>query len=416
MKQSQLFAKTRKEAPSDEVAKNAQLLIRAGFIHKEMAGVYSYLPLGLRVFNNIANIIREEMNTIGGQEVQLTALQEKALWEKTDRWDDEKVDNWFKTKLKNDTELGLGFTHEEPLTNIMRDHVRSHKDLPMLAYQIQTKFRNELRSKSGLMRGREFSMKDLYSFARTEEEHEALYAKARGAYVRIFERVGLSDITKIAFASGGVFSKYSEEFQTISDAGEDVIYVDEKKNIAVNQEVYTDDVLKDLGLDKGELVEYKSIETGNIFSLGTKFSEPLNLTFKDESEKDVPVIMGSYGIGVGRLMGALVEVLSDEKGIVWPEEVAPFAIHLIQIGNDDKVHAHATEMYETLTARGVEVLFDERDIRPGAKFADSDLFGIPMRAVISEKTMAEGKIETTNRKTGKTTMINEAEFLKAQHV
>jgi len=411
MRQSHLFTKTRKEAPSDEVAKNAQLLIRAGYIHKEMAGVYSYLPLGLKVFNKVANIIREEMDAVGGQEIKLTALQDEVLWSKTDRWDDKKVDNWFKTKLKTGKEVGLGFTHEEPLTNIMKDHVQSHKDLPILAYQVQTKFRNEKRSKSGLVRGREFSMKDMYSFARSEKEHETLYAKVREAYIKIFERVGLGDLTKITFASGGVFSKYSEEFQTISEAGEDTIYIDEKKNIAVNGEVNTDEVLADLKLDKKNLVEKKSIETGNIFSLGTKFSEPLGLTFKDKDEKDVPVIMGSYGIGVGRLMGALVEVLSDSKGIVWPEAVAPLSVHLILVGADEKVRAHAEEVYETLRERGVDVLFDDRDVRPGEKFAESDLIGIPTRAVISEKTMAEGKVEVTARASGKSTMVDEAEFL-----
>ena len=411
MRQSHLFTKTRKEAPSDEVSKNAQLLIRAGYIHKEMAGVYSYLPLGLRVFNNVANIIREEMDSIGGQELKLTALQDKSLWEKTDRWDDRKVDNWFKTKLKNDTEVGLGFTHEEQLTNLMKDYVRSYKDLPLLAYQIQTKFRNEKRSKSGLMRGREFSMKDMYSFARTKEEHEKLYKDVKEAYIRIFKRVGLGEVTKVTFASGGVFSKYSEEFQTLSESGEDVIYLDEKKGIAVNQEVNNDEVLSDLGLDKESLVEKKSIETGNIFSLGTKFSEPLGLVFKDDKENDSPVIMGSYGIGVGRVMGTLVEVLSDEKGIVWPESVAPFKVHLIVVGDDEKVKAHAIDAYETLKGRGVKVLLDDRDVRAGEKFGDADLMGIPTRAVISEKTMAEGKVEVTNRLSGKTTMVDEAEFL-----
>lgn len=412
MRQSKLFTKTRKEAPKDEVSKNAQLLIRAGYIHKEMAGVYSYLPLGLRVFNNIATIIREEMDAIGGQEMKMTALQSGELWLATNRWDDAEVDNWFKTKLKNDTELGLGFTHEEPLTQIMSDHISSYRDLPVLAYQIQTKFRNELRSKSGLMRGREFSMKDMYSFARNEKEHDELYAKVREAYKKIFERTGLGDKTFVTFASGGVFSKYSEEFQTLSDAGEDVIYLDEKKGVAVNKEVFTPEVLEDLKLSKDDLVEKKSIETGNIFSLGTRFSEPLKLTYKDEREKEVPVVMGSYGIGVGRLMGALVEVLGDEKGIVWPEAVSPFKVHLVSIGTDDKVGEYAEEVYKGLRQNDISVLYDDRDLRPGQKFSDADLIGIPNRAVISEKTMTEGKIEITTRKSGKTKMIDEAEFFK----
>ena len=412
MRQSELFTKTRKEAPKGEVARNAQLLIRAGYIHKEMAGVYSYLPLGLKVFNNIARIIREEMDAIKGQEIKMTALQSEELWCMTDRWDDEKVDNWFKTKLKSGTELGLGFTHEEPLTRIMSDHISSYRDLPVLTYQIQTKFRNELRSKSGLMRGREFSMKDMYSFAKTKKEHEELYAKVREAYKKIFERVGIGDRTLITFASGGVFSKYSEEFQTLCESGEDVIYVDEKKGIAVNKEVLNDEVLADLGLDRNALVEKKAIETGNIFSLGTRFSEPLKLTYKDEKEQDKPVVMGSYGIGVGRVMGVLAEILSDEKGLVWPEAVAPFKVHLVSIGADEKVREYAEEVYKGLLENDIKVLYDDRDLRAGQKFSDADLMGLPLRAVISETTMTEGKIEITNRATGKTSMIDEADVYK----
>ncbi|MDE2188753.1 MAG: prolyl-tRNA synthetase, partial [Patescibacteria group bacterium] len=259
MRQTQLFTKTRREAPKDEVSKNAQLLIRAGFIHKEMAGVYSYLPLGLRVMENIVRVIREEMNAIGGQELHLTALQDAEIWKKTGRWDDGVVDNWFKTKLKNETELGLGFTHEEPLTNLMRDYISSFRDLPFSVYQFQTKFRNETRAKSGIMRGREFLMKDLYSFSKDTSEHEVFYEKAKQAYIKIFGRLGLGESTYVTFASGGSFSKYSHEFQTITDAGEDIIYVDEGKKIAVNKEVLNDEVLKDLGLKRGELVEKKAV-------------------------------------------------------------------------------------------------------------------------------------------------------------
>jgi len=228
MKQSHLFTRTRREAPKDEVSKNADLLIRAGFISKDMAGVYSFLPLGLRTLNKIVNVIREEMNSIGGQELQLTALQDKKAWETTDRWDDRNVDIWFKTHLKNDTELGLGFTHEEPLTVLMREHIRSFRDLPVLAYQFQTKFRNEARAKSGILRGREFLMKDLYSFSIDEAEHMKIYENAKQAYRRIFDRLGIGGETYVTFASGGSFAKYSHEFQTLSEAGEDVIYVHEE--------------------------------------------------------------------------------------------------------------------------------------------------------------------------------------------
>jgi len=283
MRQSQLFTRTRREAPSDEASKNAQLLIRAGFIHKEMAGVYDFLPLGLRTLNKTIQIIREEMNAIGGVELSLSSLQDPALWKKTDRWSDEKVDSWFKTALKSGGELGLGFTHEEPLTNLMREQISSWRDLPSYPYQFQTKFRNETRAKSGLMRTREFIMKDLYSFSRNEPEHLAFYEKAADAYKKVFERAGLGGRTYMTFASGGSFSTYSHEFQTVCDAGEDVIYIDEGRGLAVNREVYDDpEVYKASGLDKASLKEAKAIEVGNIFTLGTRFSEALGLAYKSE--------------------------------------------------------------------------------------------------------------------------------------
>ncbi len=374
MLQSKLFTKTRKEAPKDEVSKNADLLIRAGYIHKEMAGVYSYLPLGLRTLNKIINIIREEMNAIDGQEISMTALQEKALWEKTNRWSDEVVDVWFKTKLKNDTELGLGTTHEEPITRLMKDFVSSYRDLPFLAYQFQTKFRNEVRAKSGIMRAREFIMKDLYTFSKDKEQHEVVYEKAKQAYVKIFKRLGLGDITYVTFASGGIFSKFSEEFQTVSEAGEDLIYIDEKTGRAFNKEVLLPEILAEFGLKKEDLVEKKSIEVGNIFTLGTRFSDALELFYLDDKGEKQSVFMGSYGIGPGRSMGAIVEALGDEKGIVWPKEVAPFSLHLIALNTEDaSVKAYADELYRKLNDAGVEVLYDDRDLRAGEKFADSDL-------------------------------------------
>jgi prolyl-tRNA synthetase len=407
MRQSLLFTKTRKDAPKDEVSKNAQLLIRAGFIHKEMAGVYSYLPLGLRVMNKIVQVIRDEMNALGGQELFLTSLQDKKIWETSGRWDDAVVDIWFKTKLKNDSELGLGFTHEEPLTSLMKEYVRSFRDLPVFTYQFQTKFRNEARAKSGIMRGREFLMKDLYSFARDEKEHNEFYEKAKQGYVNIFEKLGLGDKTYVTFASGGSFSKYSHEFQTITEAGEDSIFVDEKKKIAVNKEVLNEEVLKDLGLKKDDLVEKKAVEVGNIFSLGTKFSDAFELSYVDEKGEKKPVIMGSYGIGPGRVMGTVAEVLSDDKGLVWPVSIAPFAIHLISIEDKaGKVRAEADKLYERLTKKGVEVLYDDRDARAGEKFADSDLIGIPTRIVISEKTLESNSVEVKDRMTGTVEMKN----------
>lgn len=411
MKQSQLFTKTRREAPKGEVAKNAELLIRAGYIHKEMAGVYSYLPLGLRVLNKISNIIREEMNAIGGQEVHLTVLQEKELWQKTGRWDDEVVDDWFKTKLKNGNELGLAFTHEEALANILKDHVNSYKDLPLFIYQIQTKFRNELRAKSGIMRGREFPMKDMYSFMESKEDTDKFHEKAQKAYLNVFNRVGIGDRTFLTVSSGGSFSKYSHEFQTLSDAGEDTIHYSKEKNIAVNDDDFSPEILKDFDLEDVKFEKGKSIEVGDIYKLGTKFSSAIGLKYQNKDGKNVDVDMGSYGIGTSRLMGTIVETLADDKGIVWPETIAPFRVHLVEISKgDSKVKEYAEELYQGLLDHGVEVLFDDRDIRAGEKFKDADLIGIPYRAVISEKTMSEGKIEVTTRMTGTTKMIDEAEF------
>ncbi len=401
MKQSTLPFKTRKDAPKDEVSLNARLLIQAGFIHKEMAGVYSILPLGLRVIEKIKAIVREEMESLGAAELSMSAFQEKAIWEKTGRWDDAVVDNWFKTTLKSGGELGLGITHEEPITNMLAEHVSSYKDLPVAVFQFQTKFRNELRAKSGIMRGREFLMKDLYSFSATDEEHAAFYNRAKDAYMRIFQRVGLGDITFPTYATGGIFSQFSLEFQTITDAGEDVIYLDRKSKLAINKEIMSDDISNEIGVDKATAEELKTVEVGNIFNLGTKFSEPLGLTFKDEKGDRYPVIMGSYGIGIGRLMGTIAEVFSDEKGLVWPKSVAPFEVHLIALNDaEGKVLAEAENIYQLLRTAGIEVLLDDRHVSAGAKFADADLIGIPMRIVVGSKGLADGTVEITDRHTG----------------
>lgn len=415
MLQSQLFTKTRKEPPSDEVAKNARLLIRAGYIHKEMAGVYSFLPLGLRVMNKIIGIIREEMNTIGGQELYLTALQDPKVWETSGRWSDETVDNWFKTKVKIGGEVGLAFTHEEPLTRIMKDHVRSYKDLPFSVYQFQTKFRNEERAKSGLLRGREFLMKDMYSFHTDFSSLVDFYERCAKSYLTIFSRIGIGDFVYRTSASGGAFSKFSDEFQCVCDAGEDTIYFSQDKRKAVNKEIYSNAILKELNLTSAELKETKAVEVGNIFPLGTRFAKALGLLFKDEKGAVLPVNMGSYGIGPGRLMGTIVELFADEKGMVWPENIAPFRVHLVSLAGADSENAkkEADKLYETLTRKGVEVLYDDRDIRAGEKFADSDLFGIPIRVVISEKTLAEGKLEVKNRATGAVSLLSESEILSS---
>lgn len=412
MRQSQLFTKTRRDAPTDEVSKNAQLLIRAGFINKEMSGVYDYLPLGLIVLNKIVNIIRDEMNSLGGQEVSMSSLQRPELWSKTDRWENTNVDSWFKTKLKEGADLGLAFTHEEPITNMMEQFIPSYKDLPVYVYQFQTKFRNETRAKSGIMRAREFLMKDLYSFSRTEEEHDNFYEKVAKSYEKIFNKVGIGDKTFRTFASGGSFSKFSHEFQTVCEAGEDIIYIHRGKNIAINKEVYIDEVFNELGVKKDDLEEAKAIEVGNIFSLSTKFSKPLLCQFTNENGENVNPIMGSYGIGPGRLMGTIVELLSDDKGIVWPKEVSPFAVHLVRLGENEATVKFTDELYLDLQKKGVEVLYDDRDLRPGEKFADSDLIGIPIRFVVSDKTVAEGKVEIKKRTESESNLVSKEEALK----
>lgn len=559
MKVTQLFTRTQKQAPADEVAKNAQLLIRAGFIHKEMAGVYTFLPLGLKVLEHINQVIREEMNAIGGVELRLTTLQDAGIWKATDRWDDEKVDVWFKTKLKNGSELGLGPTHEEPLVRAVKPFVKSYKDLPFLAYQIQTKFRNETRAKSGVMRGREFLMKDLYTFARTENEHDELYEKVKQAYVNVFERLGIGEKTVLTFASGGMFSKYSHEFQTLVEAGEDQIYYDEVDGQYLNREIvpaktgtqnakedfkelekkelagvvgveallqalnipiekstkalfFTTDtnevimavVRSDYSVDTDKLTTvleaeeltptaperikeltgaevgyaglldapnirvvcddsleglcnfetganktgyhavnvnfgrdvalpkafhdikvpkpgdinpkndkpypvYNGAEVGNIFTLKDKFSKPLGLTYVDQNDQEQNVLMGCYGIGPSRLVGVIAELLSDERGLVWPDNIAPFRVYLVQIGD---VGEEAQALYDELTKQGISVLWDDRDARPGEKFADAELMGIPHRVVISQKTLALHQIEYKNRTSDTPEMLTTEELIK----
>lgn len=409
MRQSQLFTKTKKENPADEVSKNAQLLIRAGYIFKEMAGVYSMLPLGYRVMEKVIGIVKEEMDGVGGVQMKTSALQSKEVWEKTNRWDDAVVDNWFKTTLKNGTEVGLSFTNEEAYSNIVKSFVSSYKDLPLYPYDFKTIFRNETRSKSGIMRGREFYWKALYSFSADQEQHDVFYEKMKHAYSRVYDRVGLAPYTYMTFASGGTFSKYSHEFQTLSEAGEDIIYVSEEKGIAVNKEVYTDDVLAELGLVKEELQEKKAIEVGNIFSLGSKFSEPFELTYKNNEGIDVPVFMGSYGIGITRLIGTVVEVLSDDRGIVWPESIAPFQVHLLKLG--ENVTDAAETLYTELVAQGIDVLFDDRSVQAGEKFADADLIGIPHRIVVSDRSLAAGGVEYKQRSSSESTIISAADIL-----
>lgn len=397
MRQSQVFSKTHRQVSQEETSLNAQILLKSGFIHKEMTGVYSYLFYGKRVLDNIQQVIREELNEVGCQEIEMTALQSAEVWKPTGRWSDEEVDNWFKTELANGTQLGLAFTHEEPLTNIMKAYITSYKDLPQLVYQFQTKFRNELRAKSGIMRGREFLMKDLYSFHRGYEDHLEFYNRMKEVYMKIFRRLGIGDSTFLTMSSGGSFSKYSFEFQTISEAGEDVIYYDPDQNVAINADDYSEEVLTDFGYDPQDLQlqTAKSIEVGDIYTLGTKYSQTLGLTYTDEQGADHPVFMGSYGIGVSRLLGTLVEFFAqDNTQMTWPEEVAPFTLHLICLNTDKSdIVMQADQMYQELCEASVEILYDDRDLRPGEKLADADLIGIPHRVIVSSRSLEQGGVE-----------------------
>lgn len=413
MRQSQLFTKTRKEAPSDEVAKNAQLLIRAGYVYKVMAGVYAYTPLGLRVLENIKKIVREEMNAIGGQELIMSALQKKSTWEVTGRWDDEVVDVWFKTALKDGTELGLGWSHEEAIIEMLQQYLVSYKDLPINVYQFQTKLRNELRAKSGILRGREFVMKDMYSCSLDAAQHDAFYTATIEAYKKIYDRLGIGADTYVTLASGGAFTEFSHEFQTICDAGEDVVYLHREKNIAVNEEVLDDEHLASLGIKREELEKVTTAEVGNIFNFGTHKSEQMDFSFTNEQGEKQFVHLGSYGVGITRVMGVVVEKFSDDKGIVWPKSVAPFAVHLLSLGEDEE----ASALYEELSSQGIEVLFDDReDVSAGEKFADADLLGMPLRIVISKRSLEAGGYEVKGRTESESKVISKGELLPLLHV
>lgn len=562
MRLSQLFTKTIKTVPANEVAKNAQLLIRAGFVYKVMAGVYAYTPLGLRVLENIKQIVREEMNVISGQELIMSSLQKKETWEETGRWDDEVVDVWFKSKLKDDTEVGFGWSHEEAIIEMVKQYLESYKDLPINVYQFQTKLRNELRAKSGIMRGREFVMKDMYSCSINAEQHDKFYNEAIRAYHRIFDRLGIGDDTYVTFASGGAFTQFSHEFQTVCDAGEDVIYrvpstgesfneeiapamalsfnnsdeaqlpiaevegkgivgveplaeflkipvekttktmlytTDEDKlvaavvrggykinedklravldthkltladeatvrrvtgaeigyagilNLASEVQIVVDEscanrinfemganrtyyhaVNVNWGRDLPEPEKYydiktarkgdlhpeskevyevlKTAEVGNIFNFGTQKSQDTNFTFTNASGKKQYVHLGSYGLGITRVMGVIVEKFADDKGIVWPESIAPAKVYLVRIGGEEAVK-HADELYDELTARGTEVLYDDRDERTGIKFADAELMGIPYRITVSDRLIETNKYEWTSRKTGETKLLTRGQLL-----
>ncbi|MEK7472002.1 MAG: aminoacyl--tRNA ligase-related protein [Patescibacteria group bacterium] len=412
MKTTQLFTKTRKDAPADETSKNAQLLIRAGFIYKEMAGVYAYLPLGLKVVEKIKQIVREEMNAVFSQELIMTNLQSSEKWETTGRWDDKVVDIWFKTKLKDDSEIGLAWSHEEAIVEMLKQHVTSYKDLPISVYQFQTKLRNELRAKSGILRGREFVMKDMYSICVDENQHNDYYNAVIEAYKKVYDRLGIGKDTYVTFASGGAFTKFSHEFQTVCEAGEDKIFLYKDKNIAVNEDVMNDESLKLMGIEeRGQPEEVKTSEVGNIFNFGTDKSESMNFTFTDEQGKKQFAYLGSYGIGITRVMGVIAEKFSDENGLVWPESIAPYQVYLANVGESTEVKSATDKLYEDLISKGVEVLYDDRDTRPGEKFADADLLGVPMRIVISEKTLADDSVELKKRSSKEVNIVKITEVV-----
>lgn len=409
MRRTQLFTKTRKNFPADEASKNAQLLIQAGYIHKEMAGVYAYLPLGLSVLENIKQIVREEMNAVLGQELIMTNLQPKENWEITSRWNDEVVDIWFKTKLKDATDVGLAWSHEEPIMGMMKHFVNSYRDLPVSVYQFQTKLRNELRAKSGIMRGREFVMKDMYSLHSSSSDLEDYYQKVINAYKNVFNRLGIGNDTFVTFASGGAFTKFSHEFQTLCDTGEDTLYVNREKDIAINEEVL-DEAIKEMGIKIEDLKKEKSSEVGNIFNFGTEKSEQMGIAFTDVDGSQKPIYLASYGIGITRLMGVIAEKFSDKSGLVWPEQIAPFKAYLVNVGNETTVESE--KIYKKLKGHGVKILWDDRDERPGSKFADADLLGIPYRIVISEKTIEKNGIEFKKRNENSAKIISEEELIK----
>jgi prolyl-tRNA synthetase len=408
MRYSRLFSKASKTAPHDTDSVNAKLLSQAGFVRQEMAGVYSWLPLGLRVLRKVEEIVREEMNGLGAQEILMPALAPKEYWETTGRWNT--VDILFKIKSQTGKEYALGASHEEVVTPLVKSFLSSYKDLPIAVYQIQTKFRDELRAKSGVLRGREFSMKDMYSFHETQEDLEAFYEKAKEAYLRVYERCGVP--ARAVQASGGIFTeKPSHEFQILTDAGEDQLLVCERCDFAQNSEVSSlkeGDACPSCG---GKLVLRKGSEVGNIFDLGTKYSHAFEATYTAETGERKTVLMGCYGLGMTRLVGAIVEASHDEKGMIWPLSVAPFQVHLVSLrSKDEAVQSHinqtSQDVYDELLRVGVEVLWDDREgVSPGEKFADADLIGIPLRLVVSEKTLKENSVEWKLRKEPEASLV-----------
>lgn len=409
MNRQAILIPTRREVSADITSKNAELLIRAGYIRPLMAGVTMLLPLGERVIQKISQIVRQEMNAVGGQEVRLTALQPRELWDKSDRWDVLGADVMYQFKDRSGRDVGLGMTHEEPMVQLVKDSfgTLSYQDLPLALYQIQAKFRDEARAKAGLLRGREFLMKDLYSFHTGQADLDAYYETVKDAYVRIYQRLSLPSI--ITEASGGVFStEHSHEFQTPTMSGEDTIYFCPTCELAWNDEIKTD--LPRSGDHyqcpncQSELVIKRSIEVGNIFKIGTKYTDALDLTYRAQDGSNQPIPMGCYGLGITRAMGALVEVSHDDRGIIWPASVAPFDAHLIVLG-DAPEQKQAKTLVKKLEQAGLDVLVDDRPISAGEKLTEADLLGLPYRLVISPKTA--GQVEFKSRTDQQVTLFDE---------
>lgn len=402
MRQSVLFNYVSRDVDTTEPSKNAQLLTRAGYIHKLMSGAYSYTPLGLKVLTNIENLIRQHMDKLGAQEVLMPVLQPKEIWDKTGRWD--KIDVMYKMKGANSRDLALSPTNEEVATPFVTSFVKSYKDLPLAIYQIQSKFRNEPRAKSGLFRGREFRMKDLYSFHASQEDLDRFYDAVTKEYFDFYKKCGLGDKTFYTYASGGAFSKYSHEFQTLTDAGEDTVYLLPGTNIAINREIITDkDALKDIipnykdGMEK-DLEVKRAVEVGNIFKLGTRFTSAFGATFSDVDGKQKPIIMGCYGIGPSRVMGTIAECLSDNRGLVWPEDIAPYKVHLVPMFHTEEEIKKCDKVYEKMLNAGIDVLYDDRHgLRGGSKFITSDLLGIPHRVILGKQFLETGNVEWKKR-------------------
>lgn len=415
MRYSLMFTKTSKTAPTDSECINAKYLVQGGFVDQEMAGVYTWLPLGLRVLRKVEQIVREEMDALGASEIFMPSLQPKEYWEATKRWDS--VDILFKIKSQTGKDYALGATHEEVVTPLAQKNIQSYKDLPFATYQINTKFRDELRAKSGVLRGREFRMKDMYSFHTNAEDLNKFYNRAFDAYLKVFKRCGLD--VKAVEASGGIFTEnQSHEFQALTPAGEDLIIACDKCVFGQNSEVATvkvDDACPKCG---GKLSEVKGSEVGNIFNLGTKYTDAFKVDFTDDQGQAKRVLMGCYGIGTSRLVGTIVETFHDDNGIIWPKSVAPYQVHLVSLSSKEptileQINTTASSLYDELISQGIEVFWDDRtDISAGAKFADADLIGIPLRLVVSEKTLRENSIEWKERSSEEAKLVGVTDIVE----